>query len=299
MKHFSSLSEYLGYLNFPRPEHPLLSVVPIDSTLMHGFRDSSPPITNDFYSISLKKLVSGNLSYGRTKYDFANGAMVFMAPRQIAQWDDFIEIEDQGFFITFHEDFIRGTGLSDKIKAYGYFSYTINEALHLSPKEENIMQSIFDTIKSEYRNNQDEFSKDIIISQLETLLKFADRFYKRQFINRQESSSKLLDKFNTELRRYYEDDHLNGLPNLNTIAELLTVSQRYLSDTLKTETGKSGKEHINQFILEKAKDELLGSLKSISEIAYELGFDYPQNFSKMFKRETGMSPKSFLKQQLN
>ena len=292
MTHFKNITAYSEYINFPKPEHPQLSIITINKALIEGLRASSPSITNDFYTISFKKLTSGNLNYGQTKYDFSNGAMAFMAPRQVMQWDENTELEDSGFIITFHEDFIRGTELSNTIKNYGYFSYATNEALHVSPKEEKLMQMIFDTIESEYHNNQDEFSKDIIISQLETLLKYADRFYKRQFLNRQEASGILLDKFKAELRNFYSDNRLNGIPHIETIAQKLSVSQRYLSDALKAETGKSAKEHINLFIIEKAKDKLIGTTESISQIAYDLGFEYPQHFSKMFKKQTGKSPKA-------
>jgi len=292
MKHFKNISAYLEYVNFPAPEHPQLSVFPITDQLMEGFRECSLPITTDFYFLTFKKIITGDIDYGRTKYDFTNGAMAFVSPRQVLQWNS-PELEQKGFFIAFHEDFIRGTALSEKIKDYGYFSYAINEALHVSPKEETIMQLVFETIETEYHNNQDEFSKDIIISQLETLLKYADRFYKRQFLNRQGASSILLNRFKAELRNFYSEHQLSGIPHIETIAENLSVSQRYLSDTLKTETGKSAKEHINLFIVEKAKDKLIGTSDSVSQIAYDLGFEYPQHFSKMFKKQTGKSPKAY------
>ncbi|OSY89589.1 transcriptional regulator [Tenacibaculum holothuriorum] len=293
MQHFKSLSSYLEYLNFPKSEHPLLSVLPITPELMKSFKESSPPITTDCYIITLKTVLKGNINYGRTKYDFTNGAMAFVSPRQILQWDKYTEIEQKGFFITFHEDFIRSTVLSKNIKNYGFFSYTTNEALHLSPKEEQLVQAVFDTIEAEYHNNQDQFSKDIILSLLDTLLTFSDRFYNRQFINRQEVSNILLDKFKAQLRLFYSESKITGVPNIENIANKLSVSQRYLSDTLKKETGKSAKEHINLFIIEKAKDKLIGTSETVSQIAYDLGFEYPQHFSKMFKKQTGKSPKEY------
>lgn len=293
MKHFKSLATYLDYINAPKSEHPFLSIISIDKVFTQALRKNSPPITNNCYSIAMKRMVQGSLNYGRTKYDFSNGAMVFMAPRQIIEWYDATEVEQKGFIITFHEDFIRGTALSKSIKNYGFFSYATHEALHLSPKEELAILSTFETIQTEYHNTQDQFSKGIIISQLETLLKFSDRFYNRQFLNRKEVSSILLDKFDTELRKFYNDNLLEGIPNIKKIAQKLSISQRYLSDTLKKETGKSAKEHINLFIIEKAKDKLLGSSESVSEIAYGLGFDYPQHFSKMFKKLTHVSPKEY------
>lgn len=293
MKHFSSISSYLEYVQFPAPEHPMLSVLRIDEELMNNSRPNSAPITTDFYLISLKNVVNGELNYGRTKYDFSQGAMGFLSPGQTIQWDEDLQLEEGGFMITFHEDFIRGTSLAQRIKDYSFFSYAVHEALHCSPKEEQIVMNIFETIESEYHNNQDQFSKDILISQLETLLKFSDRFYNRQFIHRQEVSSILLDKFRMALRQHYAANEVLDLPNIQAIADQLLVSPRYLSDALKRETGKTSKEHINLFVVEKAKDKLLGSNDTISQIAYDLGFEYPQHFSKMFKKQTQMSPKEY------
>ena len=177
MQHFKTLSSYLDYLELPRPEHPMLSVFNSKgNSYLPCPRESSPPITNDCYSISLKKYVEGNLNYGRTKYDFTNGALIFIAPRQVLQWDNSVVFEKKGFSINFHEDFLKGTDLAQQIKKYGFFSYATNEALHLSPKEEKQIESIVENIEIEYQNNQDAFSKEIIISQLGTLLKYANRF---------------------------------------------------------------------------------------------------------------------------
>nr|WP_264792660.1 helix-turn-helix transcriptional regulator [Aureispira anguillae] len=257
-------------------------------------KESSPPISNECYSISLKKVLLGEVNYGRTKYDFNNGAMVFMSPRQVMQWDKVI-IDQKGLVITFHEDFIRGTILERQIKKYGFFSYTTNEALHLSPKEEKLIESIFDNIEMEYHNNQDKFSKDIIIAQLGTLLKYADRFYERQFINRKELSGSLLEKFTNEIRSYFESDKLQelGIPTIEALADSLSVSQRYLSDTLKKETGKTAIEHIHLYLIDEAKNILLQPNKTISQIAYELGFEYPQYFSRLFKKRVGVSPSHY------
>ena len=297
MKHFKTLSSYLDYLQLPRPEHPMLSVLSARTEdYMSCIRESSPPITNDCYSISLKKIVKGNLNYGRTKYDFTNGAMVFIAPRQVLQWDSSLVIKQKGFSITFHEDFLKGTVLAHQIKKYGFFSYSVNEALHLSPKEERQIESILENIEIEYHNNQDEFSKDIIISHLSTLLKYANRFYERQFINRKELSNSLLEQFNLNLNQYFESGQLQvkGLPSIKQLASIMSVSQRYLSDTLKKETGKTATEHIQFFLIDEAKNILLQPNKSVSEVAYELGFEYPQYFSRLFKKKVGVSPSEFI-----
>ena len=296
MQHFKTLSAYIDYLELPRPEHPMLSVF---SATGEGFlpcpKESSPPITNDCYSISLKKIVKGEVNYGRTKYDFTNGALIFIAPRQVLQWDESVVYDQKGFSINFHEDFLKGTDLAQQIKKYGYFSYSANEALHLSTKEERQIESIVENIEIEYQNNQDEFSKEIIISQLSTLLKYANRFYERQFINRKELSNDLLEQFNQQLSAYFDSGQLeeNGIPSIEQIADKLSVSQRYLSDTLKKETGKTSTEHLQLYLIDEAKNILLNPHKTISEVAYELGFEYPPYFSRLFKKKEGISPSAY------
>ncbi|EAQ37673.1 transcription regulator, AraC family [Dokdonia sp. MED134] len=296
MEHFKTLSSYIIYLGLPPAEHPMLSVF---TTVGDGHlpcpRESSPPITNDCYTISLKKIIKGDLTYGRTKYDFTNGALIFIAPRQVLQWDSSVIYDQKGFSLTFHEDFIKGTELVAQIKKYNFFSYNVNEALHLSPKEEKQIESIVNNINTEYHNNQDEFSKDIIISQLSTLLKYANRFYERQFLNRKEFSTDLLSLFNQQLDTYFETGQLqeNGIPSIEQIAGKLSVSQRYLSDTLKKETGKTTTEHLQLYLIDEAKNTLLNPQKSISEVAYELGFEYPPYFSRLFKKKEGISPSQY------
>jgi len=296
MQHFSTLSAYFDYMRLPNPEHPMLSVLQADGD---GFlpcpRESSPPITNDCYTISLKKIIKGDLSYGRTKYDFTNGALIFISPRQVLQWDSSVIFEQKGFSINFHEDFITGTELARQIKRYGFFSYAVNEALHLSPKEEKQIEAIVESINAEYHNNQDAFSKDIIIAQLSTLLKYANRFYERQFLNRKEMASSLLDQFNLQLGSFFESGYLqkNGIPSIEDIADKMSISQRYLSDTLKKQTGKTTTEHLQLYLIEEAKNILLKPNRSISEVAYELGFEYPQYFSRLFKKKEGVSPSEY------
>ena len=295
-RHFSSLSAYFDYLQFPRPEHPMLSVL---MSREEGFLpcpiENSPPITNECYNISLKKIIKGELNYGRTKYDFTNGAMIFLAPRQEIQWDSNLVIKQKGFSLTFHEDFLKGTELAHQIKKYGFFSYSANEALHLSPKEEKQIETIVENIEIEYQNNQDVFSKDLIISQIGILLKYANRFYERQFLNRKELSNSLLEQFNHNLIQYFESGQFEekGVPSIEDLANKMSVSKRYLSDTLKKETGNTATTHIQLFLIDEAKDILLRPNKSVSEVAYELGFEYPQYFSRLFKKKVGVSPSEF------
>ncbi|PIB35739.1 transcriptional regulator [Reichenbachiella sp. 5M10] len=296
MQHFKTLSAYLDYLDLPRPEHPMFSVF---SATGDGFlpcpKESSPPITNDCYTISFKKIVKGNLIYGRTQYDFTNGALFFIAPRQVLQWDSSVVFAQKGFSINFHQDFIKGTELAHQIKKYGFFSYSVNEALHLSPKEEKQIESIVENIDLEYQNNQDEFSKEIILSQLSTLLKYANRFYERQFLNRKALSNDLLERFNQFLKDYFDSGQLqhNGVPSIEQMADKLSVSQRYLSDTLKRETGKTSTEHLQLYLIDEAKNILLNPNKTIAEVAYELGFEYPPYFSRLFKKKEGINPTEY------
>ena len=258
-------------------------------------RESSPPITNDCYSISFKKFVKGDLNYGRTTYDFTNGALIFIAPKQVLQWDSSVVFQQKGFSINFHEDFLKGTELALQIKKYSFFSYSVNEALHLFPKEEQQIESIVQNIEIEYQNNQDAFSKDIIISQLSTLLKYANRFYERQFLNRKELSNDLLEQFKQYLSEYFESGLLQekGIPSIEQVADKMSVSQRYLSDTLKKETGKTTTEHLHLHLIDEAKNILLQPNKSISEVAYILGFEYPPYFSRLFKKKEGISPTEY------
>jgi AraC-like DNA-binding protein len=296
MKHFKTLASYLDYIELPRPEHPMLSVF---TARGGGFlpcpRESSPPITNDCYSISFKKIVKGDLNYGRTKYDFTNGALIFIAPRQVLQWDNSVVYEQKGFSINFHEDFLKGTELAEQIKKYSFFSYSVNEALHLSPKEEKQIELIVENIEIEYQNNQDEFSKDIIISQLSTLLKYAMRFYERQFLNRKELSSSLLERLDRLITSYFDSGELEekGIPSIEQIANKMSVSQRYLSDTLKKETGKTTTEHLQLQLIDKAKNSLLQPNTTVAEVAYSLGFEYPPYFSRLFKKREGISPTEY------
>ena len=240
-------------------------------------------------------MVKGKFTYGRTAYDFTNGTLFFIAPRQVLQWNSEAVFEQKGFSINFHEDFLKGSELSQQIKKYGFFSYSANEALHLSPKEETQVLTILENIEIEYRNNQDRFSKDIIISQLSTLLKYAHRFYERQFLNRKSLSNDLLEKFHQELENYFGSGQtqLSGIPNISKIADRLFVSQRYLSDTLKKETGKTATEHLQLYLIDQAKEILLSPNKTISEVAYELGFEYPPYFSRLFKKMEGVSPSGY------
>lgn len=283
----------MSYLHWPPTEHPMLNVVSMRA-IGAKLRSSSSAITSDFYMIKLKHIISGSMTYGRTKYDFSRETMFFMAPGQVMEWNEVV-VKDEGYAIVMHHDYLKGHQLANRIKTYGYFSYSVNEALHLSPKEEEIVTAIFRNIEAEYHNNQDEFSRQIIIGQLETLLIYSDRFYKRQFMNRQELHSDLAFRFKQALARYYGSEEITSLgsPDIEMVADRLAVSPRYLSDALKAQTGKTAMEHLHLYLIEEAKDLLLKPEVTVAEIAYQLGFEYPQYFSRLFKKKVGLSPTAY------
>jgi AraC-like DNA-binding protein len=291
MMHFKTIRELDQADGFPPPENPLFSLNQITSS-SNALKNME--ITCDFYIICLKKLKSGVILYGKTEYDHDMGSMFFMKPRQILTVQD-VQLKEKGFAIHVHEDFLMGHPLFTEIKKYGYFDYETSEALHVSPREEKIMWSLFHKMEAEYHNNPDEFSKSIILSHLDSILKYAQRFYKRQFIDRKPLSGIMVTKFNECLNVYFEqgDTGEKGLPSVNYMASQLHLSPKYLSDLLKQETGKTALELIHLYVISEAKNLLVAGDHSISEIAYQLGFENPPYFSRLFKKEVGMSPKEY------
>lgn len=282
---------------FPPPENPMLSVV----LCKNACDMTDKEFAGDFYMIGFKKMKSGYIVYGRTEYDHSTGgSMYFTKPRQIIQFKD-MHLEEDGFAIFFHEDYLNGYELHNEIKKYHFFDYEANEALHLSPREEQIIWELYHKINNEYTNNQDEYSKEIILAQINSILKYSQRFYKRQFINRTEMSGKMVSKFNSILTSYFESGLVGeqGLPTVKYMASQLHVSSRYLSDMLKQETGKSALELIHIFLISEAKNLLKGADETIAEIAYGLGFENLPYFSRLFKKEVGISPAQYKKQGLN
>ena len=304
---FNTISEFHQFNDFPPPENPLFSVKISEenkadlSDCENNKLDEPTSISTGFYSISLKNVISGDIVYGKTKYDCSSGSLLCTGPNQTLIFTELV-FSSEWYHISFHKDYLVGTPLYDKIKKFNFFNYYANEALHLSPKEEEFLKPIFTNIESEYYNTQDEFSKDIILSQLETLLKYIDRFYKRQFLDRQQLNKDLYSRFRETLDKYFEANLLSekGIPTVDWLAQQLNVSHRYMSDMIKTETGRTAIDQINSYLIDQAKNLLLNPKLSISETAYQLGFEYPQYFSRLFKKKVGLSPKQYIEsQQLN
>jgi len=298
MKHFSTISELHRTNSYPRPENPLISLIRCDKVKLCSIAASE--FTSDFYMISFKKMKSGIYKYGRTKYDHDSGTLSFASPRQVVEIRD-VELEEDGFVIYFHEDLLAGHPLRQAIKSYSFFEYDTNEALHVSPTEEETIWQLFNKIEIEYNNNQDEYSRGIMLGHIESILRYAQRFYNRQFISRFESSGKMVTRFHDILNLHFSGQNLldKGLPSVKFIASSLNFSTRYLSDLLKHETGKTAIELIHIFLISEAKNLLRGSDRNITEIAYALGFENVSYFSRLFKKEIGMSPQHFKKHMLN
>jgi len=295
--HFKKISDLFEYMGGPAPENPLLGLIQFDcsSDIL-----KNKEVSYDFFTICLKKVERGEFWYGKTKYDSDKGFMYFFKPKQKFTIHDVV-IKEPGFTIYLHEDFLIGHPLFNEIKKYSFFDYEINEALHLSPREKEIMWSLFRKMETEYYNNPDEFSKSIILSHLDSMLKYAQRFYKRQFIDRKQLSGVTVTKFNKLLNAYFENGKAegNGLPTVSDFASELNLSSKYLSDLLKQETGKTALDLIHLYVISEAKNLLVEGGKSVSEIAYQLGFENPPYFSRLFKKEVGISPKDFKNHILN
>ncbi|MET0242669.1 MAG: helix-turn-helix transcriptional regulator [Flavitalea sp.] len=291
--HFRSIAELLRALHLPPSLHPLIALVDYNNVSTEQL-PTGQKITLDFYKVSFKPRFSGRSGYGQGHYDFAEGGLAFLKPGQIV-----FSPEDpdsyEGFALYFHPDFIRNYALGNLISKYGFFSYDVSEALHLSAKEKKVIIHLFNLIGEELDNNIDGFSQDVLISHLELLLNYSNRFYSRQFITRKAVNNDIVTTLDKILDQYFEDaDALkNGLPSVKYISEQLNISQRYLSDLLRTVTGLNTQQYLQNIILEKAKGKLSATNLSVSEIAYSLGFEHPQSFSKFFKSKTELSPLDF------
>ena len=293
-----SISEAHRFLELPKPNHPLVSVIALNERIIN-FDYGDTKFLFDFHQVNLKRGFSGSLIYGRNSYDFEDGTLTFIKAGQVIQMEKLPEIvkESSGWTLLFHPDLIRKSELGETIDDYTFFDYDLNEALHLSEKEINSLNVLVEKIREEYNQNIDKHSQELIIANIEMLLKYSKRFYDRQFYTRTNLNKDILAAFNKTLKAYYSSERpiQNGILTVKECAQQLNLSVNYLGDLLKTETGRSTKEHINDYVVEKAKTKLLGSNESISEIAYRLGFEYPQGLNKLFKAKVGISPSQYRK----
>jgi AraC-like DNA-binding protein len=292
-----SISQAHQAMGLPTPKHPLVSVVRtkdfVPKQNFNGVR-----VINNLYQVTLKQLGCGNLMYGKNSYDYEKGTLVFTSPGQVTVFEGEMPTDndsDPGWTLAFHPDLIRKSTLSQKIDGYSFFNYDANEALHLSEEELETIEGLLDKIVKEYSQNLDKHSQNLIISNIELLLDYCTRFYDRQFYTRTNLNTDVVSKFERLLKAYYLNNLVTelGMPSVQYFAKELNFSSNYLSDLLKKETGKSTQELIHLHIVERAKNTLLNSSLSVSEIGYSLGFEYPQHFSNLFKLKTGMSPSEF------
>jgi AraC-like DNA-binding protein len=295
--HFETITEMFRLLPKAHVKHPLIAV--IDFSKYREEINSEVKMTSGCYSIMFKNHCVNKLKYGQKSIDFQDGSLVCIGPRQVIALDapseDKSEINGWGVF--FHPDLIRGTSLGQSIKEYTFFSYETNEALHLSDKEKETLNEIVQKIDVELSENIDRHSQTLIVSNLELLLNYCRRYYDRQFITRKTANSDLLSKIENVLTRYFQATNLKeeGLPSVKYLADQVNLSSNYLSDLLKKETGMNAQDRIHYYLIEEAKNLLLSSDKTVSELAYTLGFEYPQYFSRLFKSKTGMTPIEYRK----
>lgn len=291
-----TISDYHRLMDLPKPEHPLISVVKFED-IKRKPGISAKTIIHNFYSIALKKDFTAKMRYGQQDFDFDEGVMHFMSPKQVlsVQATTDKELKHSGWLLLIHPDFLWNTLLAKKIKNYEYFSYNLNEALHLSEKEETLVTDIIEKIAQEYHTNIDNFSQDVIIAQIELLLTYSERFYQRQFITRKIANHKILNQLEAFLTIHFKEENLanKGIPTVQFIADSLHISANYLSRLLQLLTGQSTKQFIHDKLIDLAKEKLSTTNLSVNEIAYSLGFEHPQSFSKLFKSKTNVSPLKF------
>ncbi|MEM1001107.1 MAG: helix-turn-helix domain-containing protein [Bacteroidota bacterium] len=294
----NSIAEIHDLMGLKPPRHPLVSLIFL-KYLSRDINFDGRRFNSGLYMISLKDGVEGSFNYGRNSYDYSDGTMVFTKPNQIIYGkDENHHTDSDSWMLLFHPDLIRKSSLGKHIGSFNFFDYEVNEALHLSKEEQSNILDIVFKIKKEYEANLDKHSQNLIVSNIELLLNYCMRYYDRQFYVRTNLNQDHVTEFETFLKSYFDSEQPseNGIPSVKYCGEALNMSANYLSDLLKKETGRSAKEHINRFVINRAKNQLLGSTEPISMIAYNLGFDYPQHFSKLFKKQTGMTPVNYRNQ---
>lgn len=288
-----SITEIHRLLGIPGPAHPLISLLDTRDERINLSRLPVRYVTT-LYKITFIRKLAGKFRYGQGYYDFDEGSMVFTAPNQIVGSTANYK-GNEGYSLIFHQDFLQGFPLAAKIKQYGFFSYATNEALHLSEQERTTVSAVFNIIQEELNNRIDDFSHEVVIAQIELLLSYARRFYKRQFITRRAATSDLLQQFEELLNAYFREEKAiyDGGPTVQYLAQQLNYTPNYLSDMLRSLTGLNAQQHIHEKLIEKSKELLLTTKMTVSEVAYQLGFEHPQSFSRLFKSKTGQSPLEF------
>lgn len=296
---FNSLSQLHKAMGQSAPAHPLISILNYGEAHFDP-KDFEQGIILNFYKISFKTSFSGRLKYGQGYYDFEEGGMSFIAPGQLLRMQE-EEADYNGMTLHIHPDFLRPYSLNTIIKQYGFFSYSAAEALYLSEKEKATILSIYQFIQNELNERLDKFSQNVIISQIELLLNYANRFYDRQFITRKAVNNDVLSKLEALLEEYFNYDKslMKGLPSVNTVAEQLHLTPRYLSDLLRNLIGLNTQQFIHEKVIHKAKEYLAKDELTVAQVAYHLGFEHPQSFNKLFKSKTSFSPLDYKKSLLN
>ena len=296
--HIKSINQLLEGSGFGKATHPLIAIIDT-ANIVFGEELQWLKISSDLYSIALKDASCG-LDYGRKPYDFNEGVLFFSAPKQVFTVTKVQNLNKiKGWMLYFHPDLIRNTKLGSKIDDYTFFNYEVNEALHLSEKEQSVLNNLVNIIENEIEERIDNHSQQVLVSNIELILSYSSRFYERQFNTRFAQNTDIVSNVDTLLKDYYKTHNLieTGQPSIDYLASECHLSANYLSDLLSKETGRSAKDHINDFLIEKAKNLLISSTDSVSGIAYSLGFNYPHYFGRIFKKKTGKTPLEY--RQLN
>ena len=289
---FDSLTEFHRIFGLAKPLHPLISFIDI-ADMTYNVGELPALIVMDFYKIAYKPGLCGNAKYGQNYYDFGEGGLVFTSPNQVFESPN--GTSKSGCLLLVHPDFFLSYSLAKNISSYGFFSYAVNEALHLSDSERTTIMSVFKIITEELSCRIDDFSQDVIISQVELLLNYCNRFYKRQFITRKAAHVDVLQKLESILNDYFKNEQSlkQGLPTVQFLSDQLNISASYLGDMMRSLTGQNAQQHIHHKLIEKAKEILSTSNLTVAEVAYQLGFEHPQSFSRLFKTKTNLSPLEF------
>ncbi len=286
-----TVTEYTRYYGLPAPAHPLLTLINLAEIRGQAI---PAPIVAQLYTVALKRGLRGTVYYGRQTYDFHEGLLTFLAPGQVVQADASLDISAMtGWALVFHPDLLRHYPLGQKMSRYGFFSYQVHEALHVSAREELLLNNVLASLRHEYEQPLDAFSQDLLVVQLEVLLGYANRFYHRQFLTRRSAEHDLLSRFEARLTAHFAQAGPPALPTVQQFAEALHVSPAYLSDMLRALTGQTAQQHLHHALIEQAKQLLLGTSLTVRETAFRLGFDYPHYFTRLFKQKTGVTPAAF------